>query len=127
MKMTSKRKIIYLALTWALMCGITWLFAGFYIFFTHDANHWLLYIEPELTGFFWGGEMAILITLILSKNKKYIAKYKHTKNDTVYYLISITNEQATKPEWVKTAVYFDDNGHKWSRPLEEFLTSCEKI
>jgi hypothetical protein len=54
-------------------------------------------------------------------------KYKHEKSNTIYYLICVTNEHATKEDWDITAVYHDDDGKFWSRPMEDFLKSCTEI
>jgi hypothetical protein len=56
-----------------------------------------------------------------------LKKYKHNKSNTIYHLICVTNEHATKDDWKVTAVYHDDNGNHWSRPLSDFLKSCSEI
>lgn len=55
-----------------------------------------------------------------------IGDYKH-HTGTIYHVVAITNEQATKPDWTVDVVYYDDEGRWWSRPLSDFQESCEKI
>lgn len=54
-----------------------------------------------------------------------LGEYKH-RSGTIYNLIAIANTKATKPGWVVTAVYQDGIDY-WTRPLDEFLKSCQKI
>lgn len=47
-------------------------------------------------------------------------KYKH-HSGAIYTLICIANQTATKKEYVVTAVYQNESGEIFSRPLDEFL------
>lgn len=54
--------------------------------------------------------------------------YLHVKSGRVYRLMWITNGEAKDNESFKeTAVYSDDSGNKWSRPLVEFLQKFEAV
>lgn len=53
-------------------------------------------------------------------------KYQH-HSGTIYHVVAITNEYASKNGWEVEAVYFDENGRWWSRPLHDFQKSCKKI
>ena len=47
-------------------------------------------------------------------------KFIHKTSGKPYTLIQIANEAATRPDFVKQAVYLDADGNVWSRPLAEF-------
>lgn len=47
-------------------------------------------------------------------------KFIHKTSGKPYTLIQITNKAATRPYFVKQAVYLDADGNVWSRPLAEF-------
>lgn len=63
---------------------------------------------------------------IAIQNHDSVGKYRH-HSGTIYHVVAITNEKATKDGWVVEAVYFDESGTWWSRPLEDFLKNCQKI
>ena len=47
-------------------------------------------------------------------------QFIHIKSGAIYTLLTISNEEATNPDFVKQAVYLDADGNVWSRPLTEF-------
>lgn len=47
-------------------------------------------------------------------------KFAHIQSGAVYTLLTISNEAATNPDFVRQAVYLDEDGNVWSRPLAEF-------
>lgn len=53
-------------------------------------------------------------------------QYVHLKTGNLYTLLYVANEQATRPDWVVTAVYQDEDGVVWSRPISEFDTRYRK-
>lgn len=46
-------------------------------------------------------------------------KWKH-KSGTIYEVIIVTNEKATKADYPITVVYKDNEGNIWSRNLEKW-------
>ena len=55
-----------------------------------------------------------------------LGEYTH-HSGTKYTVVAITNEHATANGWDIEAVYFDETGKWWSRPLHDFQQSCTKI
>ena len=47
-------------------------------------------------------------------------KFAHIQSGAIYTLLTISNEEATNPDFVKQAIYIGAEGHIWSRPLAEF-------
>lgn len=53
------------------------------------------------------------------------SRWKHA-NGTIYHVVLIANEHATKPSYPVTIVY-SANGKIWSRPLENWHNSMQEI
>lgn len=54
--------------------------------------------------------------------------WKHDTSGMEYVVIMVGNEKATLPAWSPITVgYIDQNGDKWTRPLEEFLERCSEV
>lgn len=48
-------------------------------------------------------------------------EWTHTKTNNVYQVITVSNLNSTKPDFLPTVVYRDKDGAVWSRPLSEFV------
>jgi hypothetical protein len=53
--------------------------------------------------------------------------WRHIRNNTLYKVLLLTNEAATKDTFPVTVVYVDYDGKIWSRPLSEWLESMELV
>ena len=53
-------------------------------------------------------------------------RWIHTKTGNAYFLMHIANTGASKPGWEATAVYQDEAGNVWSRPMAEFHAKFTK-
>jgi hypothetical protein len=53
-------------------------------------------------------------------------KWQHTSG-SVYEVITVANMNATKPEYVRTVVYRDQDQNVWTRPLSDWHRSFKEI
>jgi hypothetical protein len=49
-------------------------------------------------------------------------RWRH-KNGCEYYVLFLTNDTSTDPDYPVTVVYIGDNGRRWSRPLSDWHRS----
>lgn len=53
--------------------------------------------------------------------------WTHTKTGNGYEVITVSNLNSTKSDFVPTVVYRDEDGAVWSRPVSEFLEKFEPV
>ena len=53
--------------------------------------------------------------------------YRHKRTGKHYYLVCLSNLKSNTDKFIPTAVYTDDEGNTWSRPMSEFFDKCERI
>lgn len=72
-------------------------------------------------------ELMMIEKLLESEEKECVINkvYEHHSGKE-YVLLTVTNTQATKSDYIKTAVYADKELVTWSRPLQEFLDNFKE-
>ena len=77
----------------------------------------------------------ILQILLIFSNRTYMLNtdelcaggtYQHIKSGKIYTLLMVTNQYSERAGFPPTAVYHDEDGHLWSRPLDEFKAKFNK-
>lgn len=53
--------------------------------------------------------------------------WTHLKTGNTYEVITVSNLNSTKPDFVPTVVYRDNEGAIWSRPVCEFVEKFEPV